>query len=278
MTVDCAETASLSLCSNRLLFSEDIIEPIDRVTRQLTHGLACQWIGINITPKEPIDTWAVVGIAYFITDVFMKKLSGNNEYRYHQKERSDRICELDTARPSIYETGALLALDPSQLEFIAIKAPLVLFILDRRLAKTSGSSGLSRIVSRIFLTAKVGDIPNSALATPYFIKQCERLGHTKLETFFSQWVFGAGCPRFRIAQRFNKKKLVVEMTIQQVQGDQPTERDLDKETFVRDVKEDRDGVYAGPIQNVFTVGYTHRISSYYLLIKIGTNDDSYTRS
>lgn len=210
-------------------------------------------MGINIIPKEPADTWVVVGIAYFMTDIFMKKLSGNNDYRFRQRKASDRISDLDVSRPSLHDTGAILSLDPSELEFMAMKAPLVLFILDRRLAKASGSSGLSRIITRLFLNAKVGEMANSAISTAYFMKTCERLGHTKLDVFFSQWIFGAGCPRFRVLQRFNKKKLVVEMTIHQLQHE-TLDRDLEKDTFLRDVKEDIRGVYAGPIQPVFTVG------------------------
>ena len=76
---DILDTGSLSICSSRLLFPEDVIEPLDRVTRQLVHALAVQWMGIDIVPKAPSDFWVVVGIAYFITDVFMKKLCGNNE-------------------------------------------------------------------------------------------------------------------------------------------------------------------------------------------------------
>lgn len=249
---DVLHTGSLSICSNRLLFPEDILEPLDRVTRQLVHALATQWMGINIIPKEAVDTWVVVGIAYFITDMFMRKLSGNNEYRYRQKRASDRTSEFDVARPSLYDTGPLITLDPSELEFMTLKAPLILFILDRRLTKASGSSGLSRIVSRVFLNAKVGDLANGAIDTNYFMKTCEKLGHAKLDVFFAQWVFGAGCPRFRINQRFNKKKLVVEMLIQQSQGELP-ERDLEKQTFMRDVKEEIHNVYAGPVQPVFTV-------------------------
>ena len=253
MIQNCIDTASLSLCSNHLLFPEEITEPLDRVTRQLVHALACQWLGVNIIPKDPVDTWAVVGMAYFVTDMFMRKLSGNNEYRYQQKKAADRVVELDIARPSIYDIGQYLWIDPSQLEFIAAKAPLVLFILDRRLTKASGSSGLSRIISRVFLNAKVGDLANGALTTAYFIKTCEKLGHAKLDVFFNQWVFNAGCPRFRVTQRFNKKRLVVEMLIQQVQGDIPIDQDLKRNDFMRDVKEEHQEIDAGSVQSVFTV-------------------------
>ncbi|KAI9835719.1 MAG: hypothetical protein M1819_001896 [Sarea resinae] len=256
---DTVHTASFTLCSNRLLFPEDILEPLDRVTRILVHALVSQWIGVNIIPKESTDTWVIIGISYFITDIFLKKLCGNNEYRYRQKKSADRLCEVDVQRPSIYAMGALLALDPSEAEFMALKAPLVLFVLDRRLAKASGSSGLSRIISRIFLNAKVGDLPNSAITTAYFLRTCEKLGHARLDTFFQQWIYGAGCPRFSVTQRFNKKKLVVEMLIKQTQAEQSTDRNLEPDTFLRDVKEEIHNVYAGPIQPVFTGPMTIRI-------------------
>ncbi|CAF9936521.1 MAG: hypothetical protein ALECFALPRED_006875 [Alectoria fallacina] len=256
---DVLDTGSLSICSNRLLFPEDVIEPLDRVSRQLVHALAVQWMGINIVPKDPSDFWVVVGIAYFITDIFMKKLSGNNEYRYNQKKAADRVVELDVDRPSLYDTGALITLDSSELEFLELKAPLVLFILDRRLTKAGTSGGLSRIISRIFLNSKVGDLANGSIDSPYFIRTCEKLGHMKFDVFFAQWVEGAGCPKFRVTQRFNKKKLVVEMMIQQSQAENIKDRDMDSENFVRDVKEEHKAVYAGPIQSAFTGPMTIRI-------------------
>ena len=250
---DVINTGSFSIFSSRLLFPEDVIEPLDRVTRQLVHALATQWIGINIVPKESSGFWVVVGIAYFITDVFMKKLTGNNEYRYNQKRAVDRVVELDVNRPSLSDVGAFLTLDPSLLEFMELKAPLVLFILDRRLTKAGHSAGLSRIISRVFLNAKVGDLPNGALDAPYFMRTCEKLGHIKLDVFYTQWVEGAGCPKFRVSQRFNKKKLVVEMLIQQYQNDNVKEPNIESKTFMRDVREERHDVYAGPIQPSFSV-------------------------
>ncbi|TKA77756.1 hypothetical protein B0A49_01555 [Cryomyces minteri] len=256
---DIADTASLSICSNRLLFPEDILEPLDAVTRQLVHALAVQWIGVNIIPKEATDTWAVVGIAYFITETFLRKLSGNNEYRYQQKLAADKVYELDIARPSLHQLGGLLTLDTSEMDFLALKAPLVLFILDRRLTKASGSSGVSRIINRVFLNAKVGEMPHGAITTSYFMRTCEKLGHAKLEQFFNQWVFGAGCPSFQVSQRFNKKKLCVEMVIKQVQADRVAEPNLEPATFMREVQEDRNEVFAGVLQPVFTGPMTIRI-------------------
>ncbi|KAK2741885.1 hypothetical protein FQN57_005444 [Myotisia sp. PD_48] len=259
LATDTLPTAALSICSNRILFPEDIIDMMYDSTRGLVHAMAAQWAGINIIPKDLTDTWATTGIAYYIADTFMKRLCGNNEYRYRQKLLSDRVCELDVLRPSMWEMGELLKLDPSELEFISLKAPLVLYILERSLSKASGKATVSRVISRIFLNARMGDIANGELTTSFLQRICERLGHTKLDTFFQQWVYGAGCPRFLATQRFNKKKLVVEMMIRQVQSDQPTARDLEKSTFMRDVKEELRSVYAGSIQNVFTGSMTIQI-------------------
>ncbi|KAL4977749.1 hypothetical protein BDW66DRAFT_131644 [Aspergillus desertorum] len=256
---DTLPTACFSICSSRLLFPEEIIDPMYDSTRAITHALAAQWIGVNIVPKEPADTWVTVGVAWYITDTFMRKLCGNNEYRFRLKLMSDRVCDLDYERPSVYDMGNILSIDPSEAKFIALKAPLVLFILDRRLTKASGKATMSRIISRLFLNARMGEIPNGAVTSSLFQKTCERLGHAKLDTFFNQWIYGAGCPRFQATQRFNKKKLVVEMMIKQVQSDQPTARDLEKDAFMRDVKEEIRNVYAGTIQPVFTGSMTIRI-------------------
>ena len=256
---DVVHAGCLSICSNHLLFPEDVIETMIEVTRKLVHALATQWIGINIVPNKAVDTWVVVGIAYYMTDMFMRKLSGNNEYRYNQKMWSDRVVEQDVDRPALYDLGASLTLDPSELEFMALKAPLVLFILDQRLKK-SGMSGMSRIISRIFLNAKVGDLPDGAITHEYFVKTCEKLGHANLETFFGQWVQSAGCPKFRVTQKFNKKKLVVEMTIDQVQGENVQDKDLTGPTFMREIKEEDRAVYAGSIPGFFTVSLSAVVS------------------
>ncbi|KAL9623802.1 MAG: hypothetical protein Q9160_002033 [Pyrenula sp. 1 TL-2023] len=256
---DVVTFASFSLCSSRMLFPDEIIDPADDVTRKLVHALASQWIGINIVPKEPTDTWVIVGIAHFITDAFMRELSGMNEYRFRLKQNADRVCELDHARPSLHRMGSLLHVDRSELEFMELKAPLVLFILERRITKTTGMPRMPSIIGRIFLRATTGEIVNGELSTEYFQRMVEKFYHSKIDDFLSQWVRGAGCPSFRATQRFNKKKLVVEMLIQQMQGDQHVDRDLNPNTFLRDVKEDFQHVYAAPVQNVFTGPMTIRI-------------------
>ena len=258
MDVDRFSTASLTVCSSRLLFPETIIDPLQSVTREIVHGLASQWSGVSITAKEPGDLWVILGMSYFITDLFLRKLCGNNEYRFLQKRLADRVCDKDVGQPSIYDCGRFAWVDASRHDLIAMKAPLVLFILDRRLAKSGGSTGMSRIVTRMFLQASLDEIADGMLDTAHFLKFCDRLGHANLETFFKQWVYGSGCPKFRVTQRFNKKRLVVEMQISQ-----PTQedalKDIEASSFMRTIKEQEHGLSVKSAPQVFTGPMTIRI-------------------
>jgi transcription initiation factor TFIID subunit 2 len=259
LPTDTCVFAGVTMCSTRLLYPEEVIDPAQEVTRQLVHAIVSQWIGINIVAEDQRDNWVIVGGAYFITNLFMRDLCGNNEYRFHMKQQADRVYEMDHDRPSIYEMGALTYVDPAEYEFLTIKAPVVLFILDRRIAKTQGTSKMPAILAKILTRARTGDLVNNALSTDLFQKTAERFAHFKLDDFLAQWVKGAGCPRFQAFQRFNKKKLVVEMLIKQLQGTTTTDRELDPESFMRDAREDFQSVYAAPPQPVFTGPMTIRI-------------------
>ncbi|KAK5107540.1 hypothetical protein LTR62_001028 [Meristemomyces frigidus] len=256
---DTAPCAGLSLCNSHLLFPETIIEPMDRNTRVLIRALADQWVGVSVIAKEAADAWAISGIAGYMSECFGKVLFGNNDYRWQQKLAAEKVYELDADRPSLSEHGPLLHLDPSVRSFLDLKSALVLFILDRRLIKSSGVTGVQRIVNRIFMAAKSGSLENGLLSTADFQRQCEKLGHSKLESFFTQWVKGAGCPIFHATQKFNKKKLVVEMVITQRQLERQTKPAFAPGNFMREIKEFMLDIWAPPIQPVFTGPMTIRI-------------------
>lgn len=259
MVDNTAGAAGLTICSTRLLFPSEIIEPLDRHTRILVRAVAEQWSGVNLVPKESSDAWVTAGISGFLTDVFMKKLAGNNQYRWEQKLAAEKVYDLDVDRPSMAQLGSLLHLDPAIRDFLNLKSAVVLGILDRRLIKASGSTGVLRIINKIFLNAKTGALSNGELSTADFQRTCEKLGHNKLESFFRQWVWGSGCPIFYVQQRFNKKKLVVEMTIFQRQLERQTKPAFEASNFMREVKEHIQEVWAPEVQPVFTGPMTIRI-------------------
>ncbi|KAJ9668995.1 Transcription initiation factor TFIID subunit 2 [Coniosporium apollinis] len=259
---DIAHTASLSICSNRLLFPEKVLDPLDTVTQKVVHALACQWIGVYVTAADPTDSWIIVGGAHFMTDMFLLSLCGKNEIRHRQKMTADKVVEMDVQRPSLHALGPLLSLDSSELEFMKLKAPMVMFIMHQRMVKASGRNGVNRILWKVLLNAKV-DQEQRTVSTAAFLRVCEKVGHMRLEHFFNQWVHSAGCPQFYVQQRFNKKKLVVEMVIKQTQSDdlegKRSRTTLTPDNFLQEAKEEINSVYAGPIQPLFTGPMTIRI-------------------
>ncbi|KAF1992137.1 hypothetical protein K402DRAFT_416609 [Aulographum hederae CBS 113979] len=257
MDVDVANAASVSLCASRLLYPEEVLDTMDYVTIELARALAAQWSGIYIIPLEPKDHWILIGGAGFMADHFSQSLMGKNEYRFRRKMAADRVLELDIGRPSLHSLGDIIDLDPAELELIKLKAPLVLFILHQRIIKAMGRNGVPRILSKMFQNAKTGDLQNAAISTQVFLRTCEKIGHSKLDQFFFQWVYGSGYPIFHVTQTFNKKKMNVELRIDQVQ--RPPGKDLrdfdtsiDTTSFLRRTRESNANIQQSKPQHIFT--------------------------
>ncbi|KAG6367956.1 hypothetical protein INS49_002156 [Diaporthe citri] len=254
---------AFSLCSTRLLYPRDIIDTEIEVTRKLVHSLATQYFGIFINPNERTDTWIVCGIAYFMTDLYLRQLCGNNYYRYQIRTTAEYLTEVDHGRPSLHELGRHLHLGDFEMDFMALKAPLVIFILDRRLLKSSNSAGVVRVISQRLREAMQAADPfaaNFVVSSEQFRRACEKKGRLRLESFWDQWVLSSGCPRLHISQRFNKKRLEVELTVVQNQVEwAKAEHPLEKDDFWRDVLEERQDVLAAEVPLTFTGPMTFRV-------------------
>jgi transcription initiation factor TFIID subunit 2 len=210
------DSSTLSLVTVDLLHGEDSLEQAMETRHALAHALACQWVGINIQPKSWSDTWLVNGLGLYITGLFMRKLLGNNEYRFRLKKDMQRVLESDCGTmPPICQPQIIDPPDPAFLPFVNLKSPLVLHILDRRLGKSGTSLGLSRVLPKIFLSAISGEMPNNTLTTTSFLRTCRKVSGVDLRSFAEQWIYGSGCPAFGFAATFNRKKMAVEITMRQ---------------------------------------------------------------
>lgn len=214
--------AGMTLCNTRLLYPPEMIDPMLTTTNHLAWSLATQWSGVNITPLEINHIWCCLGMAGYMVLQLMKKLFGTNEFRYRLKMNAEKIVDQDWEKPPIGSTfknsSRPISCTSKDLDFIKLKATMVLFILDRRMIKTERSFGMSRVLPKIFLQAMSGDLTNNSLSASHFQYICERVNRNKLEYFFQQWVYGSGVPIFRVTQRFNKKRMMVEMGIRQCQA------------------------------------------------------------
>ena len=210
------DSSTLSIMTIDLLHGDDAIEQAIETRHTLSHALACQWVGINIQPKSWSDTWLVNGLALYITGLFLRKLLGNNEYRFRLKKDMQRVLEWDVGgMPPICQPQVLDPPDSAILPFINLKAPLVLHILDRRLGKSGTSLGLSRVLPKLFLSAISGEMQNNALSTHAFLRICRKVSGVDPRSFAEQWIYGSGCPSFGFSATFNRKKMAVEITMRQ---------------------------------------------------------------
>ncbi|TLD15568.1 uncharacterized protein PgNI_00361 [Pyricularia grisea] len=216
MITDTMPLCSFSLCSSRLLYPQDIIDNESEVTRELVHALASQYFGINIIPDTISDLWVTIGISHYITDLFMQQLCGNNHYRFQMKTRADRLVEEDVNRLPLDQLGYYLGLGDYQSEFMALKAPLVLFILDKRMTKKASHNGVRRVVLRLVSRSNTEASDVRFISSESFRKQCEKVHKgAPLELFWQQWIQSAGCARFDMSQRYNKKHSRVDLTVRQ---------------------------------------------------------------
>lgn len=210
------DAATLSLITVDLLYGKDAIDQVYETRLALSHALACQWVGINIHQKTWSDTWLVNGLGLYITGLFLRKLLGNNEYRFRLKKDMERTITMDNGEmPPICQPQILDPPDPTILAFINLKAPLVLHILDRRLGKSGTSLGLSRVLPKLFLSAISGEMPNNALSTHAFLRTCRKVSGIDPRSFAEQWIYGSGCPTFKFTASFNRKKMAVEISMTQ---------------------------------------------------------------
>ncbi|KAJ4345786.1 Transcription initiation factor TFIID subunit 2 [Didymosphaeria variabile] len=234
---DTAHTMALTICSSRLLYPESVWEPLEHTTRTLVHAVASQWIGVDVIAQEPRDHWIIAGASWFMTEYYLRDLFGRNDHRFRQKAAMDKLLRMDVRRPSLYELGRYIHLDPGAQEFMDLKALAVLSILHNRLVKTSGKNGVDRCLYRLLLNRAGGSLNNGAISTDAFLLLCEKVGHQKLDSFFKQWVYQAGYPIFECHPTFNKKRQTVNLTIRQSQSGLIHDEPLSSSAFMREAKE-----------------------------------------
>nr|KAJ3423146.1 hypothetical protein HK105_001553 [Polyrhizophydium stewartii] len=184
------------------------------------------------------DTWVIVGFANYMASQFMRKMFGNNEFKYRIQQDVERVCTLDVNQPplcpdieilggytddegapSAISIGGLIAQSfhpnddtlSAHAELIMLKSPLVLNMLEKRM----GKGLLQKLATKLMVSAMSGELA-TGLSTTTFLKMVRKLSG-KLETkeFADQWIFRSGCPILTIRYHFNRKKMVIELKIVQ---------------------------------------------------------------
>jgi hypothetical protein len=123
----------------------------------------------------------------------------------------ERIQELDVNRPTLYPASPLEARmfeDLANDEFLNLKAPVVIYMLERFLGKNL----LQRIINKLAVSAISGEL-TSGLSTHHFLRQLKKLSGKDVKDFADQWIYGAGSPRLQCSYHYNKKKNLIELNM-----------------------------------------------------------------
>ncbi|KAJ9119736.1 hypothetical protein QFC22_003446 [Naganishia vaughanmartiniae] len=206
--IESALSAGMAVFSQTLLYPPEVLEQAYVTRPILSFALASQWSGLSIIPKAYSDAWLVDGIALYLNAQLTRKMLGENEFRYRLRCDIERCVTMDQGDQfPICVPGTLGPVDRPTLQFIHLKAPLVLHILDRRMGKLGTTSALARnVIPEIFRQARADSLTGRQLATEHFFRIIKKTTRSlDVIAFQNQWVLGSGCPRFTVRAEYVKR-------------------------------------------------------------------------
>jgi aminopeptidase N len=173
----------------------------------ISHELGHQWFGDLVTCKDWGNIWLNEGFATFMEYLWMEN--------YFPKEQSE--YERWTSVREWFEQGNLWAKpivrhdfdDSSEFDGNAYgKGGLVLYMLRHQLGDDTFYRGL-----RHYLEVNRG----KNVVTADLVKAIEEETHSNVDQFFTQWVYGAGAPKFDSSYVYDDAKHQVTLKVKQTQ-------------------------------------------------------------
>ncbi|KAJ8032786.1 Transcription initiation factor TFIID subunit 2 [Holothuria leucospilota] len=234
--------ATMSILSTNLLHSKHIIDQTFSSRRCMVNALTEQYFGSYISPNSWYDSWLTKGISKYLCNIFLKKLFGTNEYRYHIHKDLKRICEYEQTmggiilnpEPFLDHSSLQTEKKPSHLYFptdnphtisysywklFGIKAHYVMRLIEIRIGQELLLKVFNKLLSlatsasqQKFMLHSWG---NMLISTSGFLKSLSSVSGKDLATFVEQWVTQGGIAQFHGNFHFNRKRNVVELELRQ---------------------------------------------------------------
>ncbi|KAK1407423.1 hypothetical protein QVD17_39039 [Tagetes erecta] len=208
--------ASMNIFSSQILFDEKIIDQTIDTRIKLAYGLARQWFGVYITAEAPNDEWLLDGLAWFLTDSFIKQFLGNNEARYRRYKANCAVCKADdSAATALSSSDASKALYGTQCigfygKIRSWKSVAVLQMLEKQM----GPESFCKVLKNLVAPRQDATHPLRTLSTKEFRHLANEVGNLErpfLREFFPRWVGSSGCPVLKMGFSYNKRKNLVEL-------------------------------------------------------------------
>jgi aminopeptidase N len=173
----------------------------------ISHELGHQWFGDLVTCKDWGNIWLNEGFATFMETVWSEAHFGKDQADYDRWEAARDWM----GQANLYEKPIVRFdfTDSSEFDGNAYtKGGWVLYMLRHQLGEDAFYRGLKH-----YLEVNRG----KNVVTADLIKAIEEATHTGVDQFFSQWVYGAGAPKFDLSYKYDDAKHEVALTVKQTQ-------------------------------------------------------------
>lgn len=210
--------ASMSVFSSKILYDENVIDQTMETRIKLAYALARQWFGVYITAASPNDDWLLDGLAWFLTDSFIKQFLGNNEARYRRYKANCAVCKSDDSAATALCCSSSIK-DSYGTKFIGFigklrswKSVAVLQMLEKQM----GPESFRKILQRIVIRAKDSTHSLRSLSSKEFRQFANKIGNLErpfLKEYFSRWIESNGCPVLKMGFSYSKRKNIIELAV-----------------------------------------------------------------
>jgi aminopeptidase N len=174
----------------------------------ISHELAHQWFGDLVTCKDWGDIWLNEGFATFAEFVWSEAHFGKDQGDYERWSGAREWLESKHLwnKPIVRHDFD----DSSEFDGNAYgKGALVLYMLRHQLGDDAFYRGIKH-----YLEVNRG----KNVVTADFAKAIEEATHTNVDEFFSQWLYGAGAPKFDLSYTYDNEKHQVALAVKQTQN------------------------------------------------------------
>ena len=173
----------------------------------ISHELGHQWFGDLVTCKDWGNIWLNEGFATFMEAMWSEHYFPKDQSQYERWSGIQEWFEQSGlwAKPLVRHDFD----DSSEFDGNAYgKGGLVLYMLRHQIGEAAFYRGL-----RHYLDVNRG----KNVVTADLVKAIEEETHINVDQFFTQWVYGAGAPRFDLAYTYDDTKHQIVLKVKQTQ-------------------------------------------------------------
>ena len=173
----------------------------------ISHELGHQWFGDLVTCKDWGDIWLNEGFATFLEAVWTEAHYGKDQADYERWNNAREWFESNSLwnKPIVRHDFD----DSSEFDGNAYnKAGWVLYMLREQVGEDAFYRGL-----KYYLDVNRG----KSVVTADLAKAIEESAHVNVDQFFSQWLYGAGAPKFDLSYTYDGEGHQVMLTVTQIQ-------------------------------------------------------------